>query len=297
MNLPQNPIFIVGYPRSGTTLLQRLLAAQPGLYTFPETHYFNVIEKTIRWEKEDRESIPRSSLATVFENIEKKMDFRFSDLEIKTLHRQAEKKQLSSKTLFEYIVTRHLLNLYPEITDMASFRWMEKTPNHAHFLERILEMYPRAQVLHILRHPVPAIYSRKLKFPFNRETPVTELARRWNRMLLDVERFQQRHPAQIFTLRYEDLVQELEKQLQSVADFLNVRFDFKTLIPFKQKQEQNAGLLILPSETWKMEDLRLEIADTNDKYHGLIPAADIAAIEEIVRDNMSRCGYGSFGRE
>ena len=28
--LPQNPIFIVGYPRSGTTLLQRLLAGLPG---------------------------------------------------------------------------------------------------------------------------------------------------------------------------------------------------------------------------------------------------------------------------
>ena len=39
-------IFIVGCPRSGTTLLQSLLAAHPQIHSFPETHFFpNTIEK------------------------------------------------------------------------------------------------------------------------------------------------------------------------------------------------------------------------------------------------------------
>ena len=36
----ERPIFIVGCPRSGTTLLQCLIATQKGVVTFPETHFF-----------------------------------------------------------------------------------------------------------------------------------------------------------------------------------------------------------------------------------------------------------------
>jgi hypothetical protein len=296
MQLPQDPIFIVGYPRSGTTLLQRLLAIQPNLYTFPETHYFSVIEKKIQWENEERESIPSGSLAVIFEKIAEKMELRFSDSEQEALRRQAAEKKLSSKILFETIVIHYLQNLYPEITGCFSFRWIEKTPNHAHFLERIIALYPRAQVLHILRHPVPAIYSRKLKFPFNRETPVVELARRWNRMLQDVEHFKERYPGHIWTLRYEDLIQDLEKQLQSMCDFLKICFDFSVLDEMKRKQEQNAAPFILPSEIWKLEDLRSDMAFTNKNYQDFILSTDTAAIEEITMENMNRYGYTSFGR-
>jgi hypothetical protein len=291
--LPQDPVFIVGYPRSGTTLLQRLLVAQPGFYSFPETHYFCVIEKKIQW-GEARENIPPGALPAIFENLEKKMELRLAVAEQMDLQQQAADKKLTSKALFEHIVSRYLGTLYPEIAATAHFRWIEKTPNHAHFLERIMAMYPCAQVLHILRHPVPAIYSRKLKFPFNRETPVTELAHRWNRMLLDVERFKERYFSHIFTLRYEDLVQDMEKQLREVADFLQVGFDFDIVAGMKQENERNPGAFILPSETWKQEDLRLDMRATNEKYHGLIPAADVAAIEEIVMENMTRYGYEPF---
>ena len=294
MKLPQDPIFIVGYPRSGTTLLQRLLASQPGLYTFPETHYFNVIEKNINWGA-DKETIPPGALPAVFEKIAEKTDIRFAPAEQEILQRQAANKKLSSKALFESIVIHCLLNLYPPIKDISSFRWIEKTPNHAHFLERIIAVYPRAQVLHILRHPVPAIYSRKLKFPFNRETPVIELARRWNRMLFDVERFKERYPGHIFTLRYEDLISDLENQLQLVAGFLNVRLDLKALDAMKQEEGKNAAAFILPAETWKQDDLRLDMHTTNENYHDLIGSADIAAIEEITMENMKQYGYEPFG--
>ena len=38
-------IFIVGPPRSGTTLLQRFLSNLNNSYTMPETHIFNIIAK------------------------------------------------------------------------------------------------------------------------------------------------------------------------------------------------------------------------------------------------------------
>ncbi len=293
MNLPQDPIFIVGYPRSGTTLLQRLLASQPGLYTFPETHYFCVTEKIITW-ADNNENIPPGVLPDVYAKITEKMEVRFTIAEQESLQRQAANKKLSSKLLFETIVIHCLMNLYPSIKDLSSFRWIEKTPYHANFLERIIAMYPNAQVLHILRHPVPAICSRKLKFPFNRETTIVELAHHWNYMLMKVERFKENYPHYIITLRYEDLIADTENQLKAVAGFLNIHLDLKAIDTMKQERGQTDVPFILPAETWKKDDLKMDMCSSNDDYHDLISAVDIKAIEDLTMEKMSRYGYNSY---
>ena len=38
------PIFIVGFPRSGTTLAQKLVAQHLVIPTLPETHFFEFLE-------------------------------------------------------------------------------------------------------------------------------------------------------------------------------------------------------------------------------------------------------------
>ena len=40
-NSIQQRLFLVGCPRSGTTLLQSFLAAHSEIYSFPESHFFN----------------------------------------------------------------------------------------------------------------------------------------------------------------------------------------------------------------------------------------------------------------
>lgn len=296
MKLPQNPIFIVGYPRSGTTLLQRMLAVQPGLYTFPETHYFNVVEKAIRWDNNAAEEIiDQDSLPAILGKIYEKMRLRFTEAENADLMFLAANKKLSSKKIFETIVSHYLMILDPDITDNVYFRWIEKTPNHAHFLERIVSMYPEAQVLHVLRHPVPAIYSRKLKFPFNKDTPVAELARRWNRMVLDVEAFIQKYPGHIYSLRYEDLVGDLDKQFQGVAAFLNINAGGGHLAFLEERNKRHTEQFILPSEKWKLDDLKLEMNITNHHYRDMTDPEETGTIEEITMEIMNRYGYKSFG--
>lgn len=285
--LPQNPIFIVGYPRSGTTLLQRLLLTQPGFYSFLETHYFNVVEKSVQFD--EKENIHPSCLGRVFEKIYEKMEFRFTPQEIETFHRLADEKKLSSKNLFEFIVTRFLLK-QPGIDSSASFRWIEKTPYHANFLNRIVKFYPDVQILHIIRHPVPAIFSRKRKFPYNRQTPVSILAKHWNNIHKNIERFKEKFPGYIYTLRYEDLVKEKKKELGAIGNFLNMNFDFSSI----SKVEQISKTLILPSEVWKLEDRNKNFENTNETYRDIITKTDAALVETIVMKKMKKYGYSPY---
>ena len=128
IQLPQDPVFIVGYPRSGTTLLLRLLVTQPGIFSFPETHYFCVIEKRIQFD--EKGNILPACLDIVFEKIYEKMEFRFTGEEIKTFYQLAEEKKLSSKSLFECVVSRFLFQQQVGTDGSTSFRWIEKTPTH-----------------------------------------------------------------------------------------------------------------------------------------------------------------------
>ena len=294
--LPQDPIFIVGYPRSGTTLVQRLLATQAGLYTLPETHYFSVIEKEVEWESEDHEHISAVSLPALFIRIQEKMGFRVSASEIDELERREEKKDLTSKALFEWIVGRFLSSLHPALEAQPSFRWIEKTPHHANHLERIIQLYPRMQALYILRHPVPAIFSRKLKFPFNQELPLDVLAKRWNRMVRNVERFQSAFARHLHVLRYEDLFIDLEKEFKDIGGFLPFTFNMKAVRRFQNGKEKRRESFLLPSETWKLADFRLRFTNTNDSYRDLFSGDDIAAIEAVVGENMKKYGYESYAK-
>jgi len=294
MNLPQNPIFIVGYPRSGTTLLQRMLAVQSGLYTFPETHYFNVIEKTVL--NEDMtggNSISPDVLPLVFTKLYEKMELCFTDVEKIYLRNLAQQEALSSKRLFETIVSHYLVKINPVIKEGFSFRWVEKTPYHAQFLGRILSMYPEMQALHIIRHPVPTVYSQKKKIPFNRETPVMELAQRWKQMHMYIEGFRENHSDHILTLRYEDLCEHFENTARTISAFLNIPMDVNTRNFLKRKNGQEK-FFILPSEKWKLEDLKTEMAVTNHYYQKSLTLEEIREIEKMTTDEMNRYGYESF---
>ncbi len=288
-SLPQDPVFIVGYPRSGTTLLQRFLVAQPGFYALPETHYFSVIERRLHLGENGRIAV--SDIDVLCAAVAEKMEVPLAAAEIRLLAGAAERNELTSKMAFEFLVSRFLASqVVPG--GPTCWRWVEKTPTHANFLERILQVYPRAQVLHILRHPVPAILSRRRKFPFNRETPLEKLAWAWNRLLDNAERSRELHPGQIHFLRYEDLVGAAEKTLPAIGAFLHS--PSLTADSGRIRPQGLPAAPTLPSETWKLQDMSVALTNTNESYRQTASAGDVERIESIVGDKMRPYGYGHF---
>lgn len=286
ISLPGDPIFIVGYPRSGTTLVQSLLATQKDVYSLPETHFFNIINRKAIV-TDEQGFIESECLDAVFARIEEKMDLTFSRPEIKYIGKQAKKKNLSAKKLFEIIVHHYL----PEQSNRsASYRWVEKTPNHAYFLDSILSFYPRAQFINIVRHPVPAVYSRKVNFPFNKDKPLDWLAKLWRRSVEETEDFAGKHPEKIYTLKYEDLTADIHDEFKKICDFVKVGFEPDLI----GNHSAAAGELSLKKEVWKKKDEYRKLANTNDKYRKLVPREDAVLIESLLADKMKQYGYLSF---
>jgi len=275
-NLPQDPIFVVGYPRSGTTLLQALLATQGNIITFPETHFFNTL---LLQYGNTPTTVHCDSVGDFLANITKASGVEFTEQDVALL---GGPERISTKRLFEFVVARFLPDDKPE-----DFRWLEKTPDHAFSLAVIEQYYPRAKFVGIVRHPLPAIFSRTKNFPPNVQDPIQYFSRQWVLYVQSLEGFKQEHPNKICIVKYEDLARSPQNLVSSITDFLSVDFD----PGYFSQRVAKANMIIKPFEHWKADVANPIIKDNNGNVGELFSLRDTLKIQSIVLDQMRLFHY------
>jgi len=289
--LPDKAIFVVGYPRSGTTLVQSLvtaLATDPAVVSFPETHFFNVIEKSLSPDKDGR--VSTTDLRAHVDLIREKTGLNVSGEEVDDLCGRADGGRLDAHAVFEWIVFLNLRRTIKAPLRQIPFRWLEKTPYHANFLERIFALYPRAQAIHVVRHPVAAVMSRRRNFPFNRDTPLEDLSRHWAHMIANVERAMAGFPGQITAVHYETLVTRPQQVVERLEAFLDVTMDISRM----HRLGAAAAQVSRPGEHWKKNAGQSELFDANSAYLDRICAKEVKRIEAVAGEKMADWGYSPF---
>jgi hypothetical protein len=129
-------VFLVGAPRSGTTWLQLLLSRSPSVVTAQETHLFHLFLRPMvdRWNR-DRMTGELVGVTQVL-----------SDKEFRTLLRGV------SGFVFAKIAQSK-----PSATVV-----LEKTPDHVNCWREILDVWPEAHFIHIIRDPRSVVASLRV---------------------------------------------------------------------------------------------------------------------------------------
>jgi hypothetical protein len=197
-----DPIFIGGMYKSGTSLLRAMLGHHSCLFAGLETQWLNE-----RWDgsapQARRDWLQRLS---VF------FDAPFAELEA----------ACGDATDVETCLDRVLTFLAARA---GKERWIEKTPGNAGAIDRILSYWPGARILHIIRDPrdvyASMIESRKWTVP-------EDFARRWTGIVTAARSWLAgqggTHPA-YYELRYERLVRFPETETRKILDFLGEPFE------------------------------------------------------------------------
>jgi hypothetical protein len=235
------PVFIVGFARSGTTLCQRLVSEHLGLPTLPETHFFERLDK---YHPHDRFISPQGARGLLRERSELlPLDLaNYSDLlamdpvRIRDLFLRLVAEQLGSRSM----ATRG--------------RWLEKTPLHALHAPRIGRMFSRAQFICMVRHPELAFASRReLNEPGKgwgeAWRPIESLCMEWRGLMGKVREFDTQQPGRVLYVRLEDLSARPRRELNRIAQFLDVPMD-------DAQGEVEDEVLLQPFETWKADALK-----------------------------------------
>jgi hypothetical protein len=284
IRLPQDPIFIVGCSRSGTTLLQALLMTQENVYSLPETHFFSIISGSII--TDGKGFLKTSCLPEVLKDVKMMMGLEFPAATKGRLFSLAEQKCLDKKAFFELIVFSFLYRQIQKY-DLQSIVLIEKTPFHFTAMEEIVKLYPKARFIGIIRHPVAVITSRKKNIIQDKNLAIKKLATQWNRMISLCENFQEKKQEQIYLLKYEDLVQNVSRKMSELSRFLNIKYNPDLLEKYKDVTDG----VILPWETWKRSVSKENILNTNEATIKEARFFDAIRIQSITKKYMKKYQY------
>lgn len=238
----KNPLFIVGYPRSGTTLLMAMLGAHPDITLFNEPM---LIKDMRKWKFGFKDYIGGQQKLELLEKLRKRhhVASKYDDL-LATFAGTSE--QLSFKEAYERLLP---------IPEGAKI-WGEKTPSNLLYIEELLEMYPQALFIHITREPGAVLLSHYYKkIAKSKSDPVkcnnrtleffTLYSMSWAKRMCFAKQIEDRlEPSSIIRIKYEDLLNFPEKLMRVLCDRIGVRYD-SSLLDEKSRQVSK----ILPAGT------------------------------------------------
>jgi Sulfotransferase family len=221
-----NPfVFIVGSPRSGTTLLQRIVDAHPLIAITPETHW--IARYYVR-----RRGLTRDGFATR-KLIRKLLAYhKFPRLRIR---RKQLKKLLgdSGESVPYARFVTGIFDLYGQKQRKPLVG--DKTPGYAREIDILHELWPGAKFVHLIRDGRDVCLSAlawsapcKLlsTFPTWQEDPLATAALWWEwHVRLGRQAGKALGPALYHEVRYESLVARPAADCERLCDFLGVPYD------------------------------------------------------------------------
>ncbi|MCB0193563.1 MAG: sulfotransferase [Anaerolineae bacterium] len=232
-------LFLVGCPRSGTTLLQSMLATHSAIASFPETHLLVAAGRTrqARW-------CTRLGLASP--ELKKQMHTFLSHINHADLHALVPQRLL---WLSQYIkVMTGLLDA--AAMQQSTAIWLEKTPGHLHYLAYLERYIPEVKFIHLVRNGaqvVASLYQVTRRHPqvWGGHYHLNYCIARWNRDI-EITRQYYRHPRH-YVVDYQRLLSNPALELSNLCNFMGVDFEPEMLTnyPFV------ADSLILDHEFWK----------------------------------------------
>jgi len=218
------PIFVIGCPRSGNTLCGSILNKHPDLLILFETRMF--------WEL-DRLWLHRLKIEGG------SPERLFAELVHARLARYNEPAGVAVADIFDCVRDRGpeygpmldaYVRLLMERVKPGASRWGDKTPHHAITMRRILDAFPDAQIVSVMRNPLATVNSlSKKSFPYatNDHLLNAEIVRR---SLSRYEREKRLVPAdRLLEIRYEAIVDAPEQTVRHICDFLGVTYHDRLL--------------------------------------------------------------------
>jgi tetratricopeptide (TPR) repeat protein len=219
---PNSPVFIVGFPRSGTTLLEQMLDAHPGLQSMDENPFFSRLAEILR---------------------------RHDERILQNLH-------LLQQHDCDELRKRYLIM----VSERTKRRWdaqlVDKNPLNMLWLPLMYRLFPQAKFVLAVRHPCDVILSCYMQ-NFRSSilgaacSTIERLAEAYVQAmqfwLEDVAMFK----PNVFVSRYEDLVADISGQSRRLADFLELQ-DAGPMLEF-DRHAREKGYIGTPSYSQVIE--------------------------------------------
>ncbi len=202
--------FVTGYPRSGTTLLANQLNRLKDVVVGPETQYFRAAYKQLKSARTGRRFLE------ILGSDKRLEDFELSPSLLADAARDSgfDRDRFLSAFLLRYAESKGVEK--PAIL-------VEKTPAHILYARQILECYPNASFIYLVKDPRDVV-SSNLRVDWIHSNVAKHCAS-WNMYNDAFVRLHQQLPGRVHLVRFEDLVTALRLQIRQICQFLSIPYD------------------------------------------------------------------------
>ena len=216
------PFFIVGSGRCGTTLLRRVIMASDGIHIPPENFSLDKLIRSFNQYRlhEDWNTIVYLAVAQLCQNTEGW--FESFPNELVNRATQCPKNERSLSWLLD-----SLYKYQAEISNAECLLWGDKTPWNINIMDSILQVFPNAKFIHMIRDGVDVVYSYKRTGFYGDDISIP--AQKWQSAINLGNRFKKKNPSKIIEIKYENLINEPNKTLENICKYLSIEFDEKML--------------------------------------------------------------------
>lgn len=218
IELKERPIFVIGYERSGTTLLMAMLGCHPRI-SIPEVGW--LFPRIYPWRHTYGDLSVNSNFRTLAGDMLFGLNQPLWGMRMNPMTAVDEIIALAPERSFAGIYTAMHQRYAKEFGDKP--RWGQKTPNNLYFVPQILEHFPNAQFIYITRDGRDASVT-SIESAFGAGN-IYGAAYTWNAANVFIKPFRKNLPLSVwFDVNYEDLVREPEKVLKNVCEFLGEQY-------------------------------------------------------------------------
>lgn len=285
-------IYIVGNSRSGTTMMGRILGNHPDIGVFHEIHFFEQL-----WTVTDKHQTLSvdAALSLAARLIGKHREGYFTRIDPGKYIAEAKgvlnsmDEPMTSDKVYEAFLSYETALKGKRIP-------CEQTPQNVFYIAEILDLFPDARFINMIRDPRDVLLSQKWKwkrrFLGARNIPFWEAFRSWiNYHPLTISKLWNASVAaaakyagddRVLLLRFEDLLQDPEKEIRAVCEFAGVFFD--------------KNLLLVPqvgssSGTDNTAKMGINGEKTGNWRSGGLNPAEIAIVQKVSADFMNKYHY------
>lgn len=286
----KDPVFIVGVPRSGNTLLLRTLLRH-GSFAHGRANGTESSAVGLLFAMLDPngavplplmgflagDDLPPDVRRTIVRNRLRRRLVR------KLARERAARHPAVWRLAGEHLVVR---SFYRNVGRLRNRRVVDKTPWHLHRVEHLLTALPGARFICTYRHPVDVLSSYWRRHAFEgvewAGISLEEMAQRWAGDVRLAHRFAARFAEAFAVVRYEDLVEAPEPTVRRICEHIGEPFDPASISQFDQAataQAKGEG-----PQRW------------TSRWAENVPAEDAARLERLVSDAMDLAGYLPYTR-
>jgi len=253
------PLFIVGFPRSGTTMIEQTLTAHPLIGAGDELPIIN--ELTGLMPRMLNSPLPYPSA--------------LAELWLGDQHEGLD-------NLRDYYLQRaRQLGAMRE-----GAQWFtDKMPLNETHLGLIGMIFPRAPILHLIRHPldvVLSVFSNHLTHGFFCAYDLTTIARHYVLVRDLVDHYLSQMKLNYLAVRYEDVIEDQEGKLREMLAFIGAPYDARCLDFHENRRYARTASYAQVTEKLYSRS-RFRYRDYRDQLAPVIP---------ILEPVLARLGYG-----